>query len=139
MTFNEDLYNIEVYKNIPFVADSKDILDKGLLKDIPNKIYFLDKDQKPFYHALCVMGGNFSCILWQRVIEDFQEKLNLPREILLPYIEQIFKNILKDEKKALTGPLIRGDDVTIEKNIESLYDDSSKRLYEAFIDYYRRK
>jgi predicted short-subunit dehydrogenase-like oxidoreductase (DUF2520 family) len=139
MTFNEDLYDFETYKSIPFVVDNNDIIKKKYLVDFPNKVYFLNKELKPLYHSLCVIGGNFSCILWQGVIENFSRELKLPKEILIPFIIQIFSNILRDEKKALTGPLIRGDEMTIKKNLDALCNKPEKELYEAFIKYYRSK
>ena len=91
------------------------------------------------YHALCVLSGNFSVILWQKAKKDFEEKLNLPWQVLLPYLKQTFKNIETDIDKSLTGPLERGDTETILNNIKSLDEKEWKEVYRAFEKTYGRK
>jgi len=134
MTFTDKLCDKETYLNIPFVQDDN-LKMCDLLPEIPNKLYNIKKEQKALYHCLCVMGNNFSRILWRKVIEDFSVKLNLPAEILYPYISKTFADILQKDKVALSGPLVRKDQETIKRNLDSLNSFHDKQIYQAFVDY----
>jgi len=57
MTFSHDLYEIEKYREIPFVLDEDAPAFSELLPGLPNAHYRLSKQQKAKYHALCVLSG----------------------------------------------------------------------------------
>src|SRR5690606_6089874 len=94
----------------------------------------ITSEQKPLYHSLCVMGGNFTTILWSKVLESFQSKLNIEPEFVFPYIDKITENIKYNYKTALTGPLARRDIPTLQKNFSALKDDSFSNVYKSFIE-----
>lgn len=52
---------------------------------------------------------------------------------------QTLQNINQDYKHALTGPLARGDQDTIEKNLSALNNDAFKPVYESFINAYTQQ
>jgi hypothetical protein len=60
--------------------------------------------------------------------------LNLPKEILLPYLERVSQNIHVDVATALTGPWIRGDIKTIERNQNALAGTPLRALYSAMFN-----
>ena len=137
MTFSQPIYSIDTYQKIPFVLDDDAPEFNLLLPELPNQHFYLDKNKKAKYHALCVLSANFSCLLWQKLFSDFQNQLHLPAEIAHPYLLQQTQNLLTDFSSALTGPLVRNDLITIEKNLKALTGDAFQCIYKAFVDCYR--
>jgi predicted short-subunit dehydrogenase-like oxidoreductase (DUF2520 family) len=131
MTFGKNLYTLEKYRSIPFIADTKE----NLLPGLPNQQFFLPPDKKALYHAYCVLAGNFSCLLWQKFFNGLGE-LNLPPEAGQPYLRQQTENLLEDYKSALTGPLVRGDQLTIDRNLLALENDPFQQVYKSFVEAY---
>jgi hypothetical protein len=138
MTFSENLYALEKYKTIPFVIDQDAPDFSVLFPNLPNPFVRLDKRLKAKYHALCVLSGNFSCMLWQKLFNTFEEEFKLSSEIAHPYFLQQTENIFKNSKTALTGPLVRNDIHTIEKNLAALDSDPFQEVYEVFVKCYQK-
>jgi len=136
MSFNEGLYDLERYKKIPFVIDDDAPAFEELMPKLPNIHVRLSREMKAKYHALCVLSGNFSCILWQKFFSSLDKEFNFPQEIGKEYLKQQTQNLLEDYKSALTGPLVRGDVATINKNLEALKGDPFKDIYENFVKVY---
>ncbi len=128
MSFPVALLPTETYSKIFFVIEgSKTLAD--ILPGFHNQFAVLNAEKKSYYHALCVLAGNFPQLLWNEVANNFQQ-LNLPAEALDLYIRQITDNYLLHKEKAITGPLIRKDHVTIERNIASLSESPNlKNIY----------
>jgi predicted short-subunit dehydrogenase-like oxidoreductase (DUF2520 family) len=138
MSFTETLYDLEHYQKIPFVLDHDAPEFETLLPCLSNPHFSLHKSLKPKYHALCVLSGNFSCLLWQKIFSSFESELHLPHEIAFPFLTQQTNNLLLNHKNALTGPLVRDDYKTIEKNINSLANDPFQEIYKAFVNCYQK-
>lgn len=136
MTFGHDLYTPEQYRQIPFVVDQGHQL-ADLLPGLSNPHFHIRPEDKPRYHALCVMAGNFSQILWQAASERFSA-LGLPPETLHPYLQQVARNFVANPGAALTGPLSRGDQHTTHRNLKALDGDLLQPVYQAFVDLYRK-
>jgi predicted short-subunit dehydrogenase-like oxidoreductase (DUF2520 family) len=134
MTFGERLYTLDQYRRIPFMIDCGHAFD-DLLPGLSNPHYEISPEQKARYHALCVMAGNFSQVLWQSVADRF-DRIGLPAATLAPYLRQVVDNFIEDPEHALTGPLTRGDGQTIERNLQALAGDSLAPLYRAFLDHW---
>lgn len=134
MTFNTSLYNLAVYQEIPFILDENAPDFAGLLPGLPNIHYRIPNQLKAFYHSLCVMSGNFTCLLWQKFFAELEQKFNLPRSVAFPYLNRIANNLQHLSEAALTGPLVRNDHLTITANLQSLSGDSFKKIYQAFVD-----
>lgn len=139
MTFADHFYDIDTYKQIPFIVDSDAPSFTTLLPGLINPHATLNANLKAKYHALCVLSGNFSCLLWQAFFEKIQHELKLPLEFAQHYLTQQNQNILHDYQNALTGPLSRHDHVTIQKNLQALQGSPLHDLYQSFVDYYGRK
>lgn len=103
-----------------------------LMPGLKNPWSFLPADKKAFYHALCVMGGNFPIILWSEILNQFQ-KLSIPDEALYRYLDQSLTNFKNEGAAALTGPIVRNDTKTINENLASLNAHPFKSIYESFI------
>lgn len=136
MTFNKHLYDVQTYQSIPFIIDHDAPPFAELLPGLPNASVRLDKALKPKYHALCVLSGNFSCILWQKLFSAFEHEFNLPASFAHLYLQQQTRNLLNDAENALTGPLVRGDHETMKKNIAALHNDAFQQVYKSFIESY---
>jgi 2-dehydropantoate 2-reductase len=130
MSFGPELFDLETYKKIPFVLTEGSISD--FLPGFPNPAYFIKLEQKPYYHALCVLGGNLPTILWGKLLTGLTE-LGLPQSIGKQYIQQCVENFVTNSSQALTGPLARKDELTIQKNLESLQGDLFQAVYRSFI------
>ena len=132
ISFGPDLYGLDVYRSIPFITEAGGPTFPEVFPGLPNPHRELDAEKKALYHALCVMSGNFSTILWNRAFQGFEENLGLPREILLPYLKQIAVNLETNPDQALTGPLARGDVGTMKANLNALGNDPLSNIYKAF-------
>lgn len=133
MTFGPETYDLSTYEAIPFILEEGEITFAELFPGLSNPHYTLPKDLKPLYHALCVMSGNFTTILWQKLFRDFQERLDLPPDVALPYLRQVTANLHSLPTQALTGPLVRRDRATIASNLEALSGDEFEGVYRAFV------
>jgi predicted short-subunit dehydrogenase-like oxidoreductase (DUF2520 family) len=134
MTFGPELYTLLEYQRIPFVLTEGSPFAE-ILPGLPNPSFHLRPQDKAYYHAWCVMSGNFTTLLWQNLRARL-ETMGLPADIIQPYFEQTTKNILINPQGALTGPLARRDLVTVEKNLRALreHHDSFEKVYRAFKD-----
>lgn len=138
MSFNENQYSLLEYQSVPFVLDHDAPEFKILFPDLPNPHIHLNKKLKPKYHALCVMSGNFSCLLWQKLFADFERVLKIPSSFAHPYLKKQTENLLQNYQNALTGPLVRNDQITMQKNLDALKNDPFEKIYENFILCYRK-
>lgn len=138
MTFRHDKYVLEDYFAIPFIVDHDAPDCEKLLPGLPNKNIRLNKLAKAKYHALCVLSGNFSCILWQKLFASLEEEFNIPSAFAHPYLRQQTQNLLVDAKTALTGPLVRNDVTTIQKNVTALENDPFQEIYLSFVECYKK-
>ena len=137
MTFAKDLYDPETYESMAFVSAASAFPNtaptlKDLIPELSNKHYFIPEGREAFYHALCVLSGNGTTLLWQAAIEHFQKTLDLPAEAVWPYLEQIIFNLQKNPTTALTGPWARNDRKTILKNEHALQSTALGSLYHSF-------
>ena len=137
MTFGEELYDLPVYQAMPFVIDDDAPDFQTLLPGISNPHARLPKTQKAKYHALCVMAGNFSCLLWQKLFSALEQEFHIPPSFARGYLRRQTKNILHDYHTALTGPLARGDQATIDRNIKALEGDPFQSVYKSFVEAYK--
>jgi len=129
----DSAYSLETYKSIPFILEAEGPDLAELLPGVPNPSYKIPRELKPLYHALCVASGNFTVLLWQEVMKGFEERLRLPHEALVPYLNQITRNLIANPQTALTGPIARGDQNTIEKNLVALKQYPLESLYREFV------
>lgn len=134
MTFTRDaLYDLKTYQAIPFILEKGRRSFAEVLPGLPNAHFTIAPNDKSLYHALCVLSGNFTTILWQKAFHDFGHRLGLPHEVLLPYMERVCANLAAQPSAALTGPLARGDNAMIEKHLAVLAGDPFADVYRAFV------
>ncbi|MEE4272014.1 MAG: DUF2520 domain-containing protein [Thermoanaerobaculales bacterium] len=132
MTFGPELYDLETYRAIPFVGESEGARFDEIFPGLHNPSRTIDRDLKPLYHALCVLAGNFTTISWTKAMDDFEARLDLPREILRPFLERTAANTLDHGRAALTGSLARDDHGSIRRDLEGLDNDPFREVYLAY-------
>ncbi|MGZ3691315.1 MAG: DUF2520 domain-containing protein [Pseudobdellovibrio sp.] len=131
MTFPNEMLPDEVYSEIHFVICG--ISNLNVLPGFKNKFTVIEASQKAFYHALCVLAGNFPQLIWSETLNEMRG-LQIPDAALEVYISQVAKNFISLKEKAVTGPLLRRDHITIEKNISALNSKSRlKNIYQSFV------
>jgi predicted short-subunit dehydrogenase-like oxidoreductase (DUF2520 family) len=138
MTFWHDLYDLDTYRRVPFVLDEGGTPFDQLLPGLPNPSFTIAAADRAYYHALCVMAGNFSTILWVKLFDELQGRFGIPASAAHPYLAQATANLLADAGRALTGPLARGDTATIDANLRALEGDPFEAVYRAFARIYDR-
>ena len=136
MTFAGQLYPLETYRRIPFVLEAGASF-RSLFPDLKNPHFAIGAGDKGRYHAMCVMAGNFPQLLWKSISDRFEQDLGLPAGILHPYLHQVAENFIASPNSALTGPLARNDEKTVERNLNALGDDPLEDLYAAFMRFYQ--
>jgi predicted short-subunit dehydrogenase-like oxidoreductase (DUF2520 family) len=133
MTFSDHLYDLAFYRSIPFVIERGHSL-QWLLPGLRNPSFDLAPQHRVLYHALCVLTGNFTVLLWEKAFREFADQFDLPKEVLIPYLTQTAKNLAAASagESVLTGPLVRGDLATIDRHLGVLVDDPFRDVYLAF-------
>ena len=139
MTFGHDLYDLTIYRSIPFILDKGGTPFDQLLPGLPNPSFTIPAADRPYYHALCVMAGTFSTILWQKLFDELQGRFRIPASAAHPYLAQLATNLITDASRALSGPLSRGDAETIGANLKALEGDPCQAVYCAFTRAYDRR
>ena len=139
MTFGPELYDLETYRSIPFITERGGARFADLFPGLVNPSWAIDRELKPLYHALCVLSGNFTTLLWAKVQDDFETRLGLPGEALRPFLERTFRNVAASGGAAVTGPLARHDQGTVERDLAALRDDPYVAVYRAFVEAFERE
>lgn len=128
MTFTQNLYASEFYKKIHFAVSDLDQF-KRLLPELPNPCFLLQDDKKGFYHAWAVMMASGTQSLWKQAVQQMKS-IGVPQQACEIYLKQMTDQFFLDPKKSMTGPWVRNDHKTIEKNKVSLADPQDRKLYE---------
>lgn len=138
-TFNQNSnYTLDVYQAIPFIIENEAPEVATLLPGLNNPHARIKKEDKAKYHALCVMSGNFTCMLWQKLFTDFENDFNIPKTMAFEFLQRQAINLITDSTRALTGPLVRDDKETIAKHINILTNDEYQDVYKSFVDCYAK-
>jgi predicted short-subunit dehydrogenase-like oxidoreductase (DUF2520 family) len=139
MTFSESLYDLATYTRVPFIVEIGGTPFDALLPGLPNPSFAIPAADRPYYHALCVMAGNFSTLLWRKLFDELQDRFDIPATAAQGYLAQITAGLMSDPGRALTGPLSRGDLATIAANLRALEGDRFHQVYEAFVRAYESR
>jgi len=95
-----------------------EIFGKNFCKKMGYKYVLIESSQKPLYHAFSVLISNYS------IAQLYQIKKHLGTNFINSYLSLLKSTIQNVEnfgvEKSLTGPLVRGDLITIKKNIQAL-------------------
>jgi predicted short-subunit dehydrogenase-like oxidoreductase (DUF2520 family) len=135
MTFGHKLYAAEAYREITFVTERGRASFDHLFPELSNPHVAIDRVDRPLYHALCVLAGNGSTLLWRKAFGEFH-RMGIPGTALETYLEAIASN-LAASGDPLTGPMARGDERTIRRNLEALEGDPYREVYRTLADAHR--
>jgi len=137
-SFAGTFYDRRTYERIPFVLDRGAPALSALIPGLPNPCFFIEREQRSRYHALCVLAGNFTTLLWRKLFVEFDGELGLGREHARPYLESVVLGLV-GSGAPFSGPLSRGDHATIMRNLEALAGDPFEQVYRAFVFAYREQ
>ena len=139
MTFGHDLYDRDTYTTFPFVLDAGGTSFHELFPGLPNPSFTIPATDRPYYHALCVLAGNCSVLLWRKLFAELSDRWGIPASAGHPYLKQIAANLHANAGSALTGPLARGDVETLRTDLNALEGDSFQDVYAAFVRVYEHR
>jgi predicted short-subunit dehydrogenase-like oxidoreductase (DUF2520 family) len=103
-----------------------------------NPSWVIEPARRQRYHALCVLAGNFTTLLWRKFFFELEQDVGIAREQALPYLESIACG-LAGKGAPLSGPLSRGDQVTLQSNLDALKGDPFEQVYRAFMSAYQQQ
>ncbi len=130
MTFGPSLYDLDSYKKIFFAVTGVESLQQ-VFPFLSNSSFVLNAKDKPLYHALCVLSAAGAQKIWIES-ERFLSEIGVPCAAMKPYLRQITENFLNSGSSALTGPWVRGDERTIQKNMDALSKTDSNSLLKVY-------
>ena len=97
-------------------------LGEQLATDVGGRPFALEDDMKPLYHAAAVFASNYLVTL-SALAASLEETAGVPDPLvaLAPLQRATLENVhLVGPAAALTGPAVRGDDLTVERNLRAL-------------------
>lgn len=133
-SFSHTLYDQATYESIPMICDAGGPSFKDAFPLLPNPWITIEPSLKPYYHALCVLSGNFTTLVWQKTFKEFESRLGIPHNCASLYLRSIVHNLIQSPADALTGPIARKDMSTIRSNLAALEGDPYVHLYKAILE-----
>lgn len=108
----------------------------SILPGASNPEFVVRAEDRPYYHALAVLSGNFAAHLWNEAAKGFSSRFALPpEEILGSYLAGVVDRFRESPLNSMTGPVARRDARTVAANLAALDGEPSlKALYRAFLD-----
>lgn len=102
----------------------------SLVKELGGEFFFIDQKAKPLYHAGACVVSNYLVTLIDFGLQ-LLESIGIPRsqalQAFLPLVKGTILNIEKiGVPRALTGPIARGDLVTVLKHLDCLEEKGSE-------------
>jgi predicted short-subunit dehydrogenase-like oxidoreductase (DUF2520 family) len=113
-------------------------LGERLARDAGGRPFRLADEHKPLYHAAAVFASNY-VVTVTALAEELGRAAGLPDPIgaLTPLQEATLANVRRvGPAEALTGPAVRGDAITLQRNLEALAEHAPEavRPYVALAD-----
>ncbi|MDH4198530.1 MAG: DUF2520 domain-containing protein [Candidatus Aminicenantes bacterium] len=110
-------------------------IGRRIVHCLGGQVLWLTAVDKPLYHAACSLASNGLAALFDAAM-DLLVDLGLDREaardVLLPLGQGTLQNVKKtDPRRALTGPVVRGDAGTVKRHLDAL------RGHPGALDIYR--
>jgi predicted short-subunit dehydrogenase-like oxidoreductase (DUF2520 family) len=113
-------------------------LGERLARDAGGQPFRLADERKPLYHAAAVFASNY-LVTVTALAEELDRVAGVPDPIaaLIPLQDATLANVQRvGPAEALTGPAIRGDAITLQRNLEALAEHrpDAVRPYVALAD-----
>jgi predicted short-subunit dehydrogenase-like oxidoreductase (DUF2520 family) len=128
--FPYKLHADEIYPTIPFVVEEGKHAFLDIFPMLRNPHYSIAPENRQLYHALCVLVGNVPTLIWQEASSELV-KLNLPQDLFHVFLKNTITQYIEDPERALTGPFVRKDHKTIQKNESALQQTRLQKIYAA--------
>lgn len=99
----------------------------------------LEAAAKSLYHAAAVFASNYLVTLLDTTLRAYQAAgipESVARELAQPLVRETVENVFRlGPPQALSGPLARGDFVTVERQQQAVaqWDDGAGQLYQALV------
>ena len=134
-SFPPSVLPADVFPKIGFACPEDGPAFTDIFPGAPNPTFSLGDDARAHYHALAVLSGNFAAHLWNETAAAFASAYDAaPADILSTYFESIVDRFRENPLSSLTGPVARGDRISVEANVAALADDPKlSALYKAFL------
>lgn len=107
-----------------------ELIVKNLLKDYTNEYIKISTDNKALYHIAAVILSNYLVTLYglsEEILTNIGMSQKQAKGLLTSLLDSTVSNIKDKGFKALTGPLERGDLITIQHHLKNLKNDSQTR------------
>lgn len=105
----------------------------SVFRGFGNDVAIISSDKKVRYHAAASMISNMMIGLYEKSLQMFLDcgfEREKARKLVEPLVAgNVTKMLADDSKEALTGPIERGDKVTIERHLQQLTREE-KELYQ---------
>jgi len=113
---------------------------KRIVRQLEGRYVILESKDKPLYHVACSMASNFLVTLLDAVsflLEQTGLNENINSQILFPLVQGTLQNVKNfDTRSALTGPIFRGDEESIQRHLKALSKfPLQKKLYQELSAY----
>ena len=109
-----------------------------LARDVGGEPFRLDAETRPLYHAAAVFASNYLVAVTAQAESLFRAAgLPDPLGVFMPLARASLDNVAElGPEAALTGPVVRGDAVTVRRNLEALAERSPEAVapYVALAD-----
>jgi hypothetical protein len=134
-SFSGAFVHPDVMRTVVFVRERGDPPLSTMVPGLKNPEIEIDGEDRAYYHALAVLGGNFPAFLWNVTAAAFRERFpNLPADALATYFASLVERFREDPINSYTGPVARRDRGTVEANLAALKEDPKlDSLYRTFL------
>jgi predicted short-subunit dehydrogenase-like oxidoreductase (DUF2520 family) len=114
-------------------------LARALAERLGLRPFELDEADRPAYHAAASLASNFLITL-EAAAERLGAEVGLSRELLAPLVMSTVGNWLRlGTREALTGPVARGDEETVERQRAAIAERAPELLdlFDVMVDHTR--
>jgi predicted short-subunit dehydrogenase-like oxidoreductase (DUF2520 family) len=126
MTFTGTSIDLSRLHDTPFgVTAAEEIrpVAEALVVEMGGDPIWVPEDARAVYHAAMVIGSNYLNVLVNESVSLLKDAgMENPSRLLAPLLSASLDNALRFGDKALTGPIVRGDAVTVGKHLDALSD-----------------
>lgn len=127
MAFNELESSVKALESACFTLDGYGeglVKIKNLLDRTENKYFEIPPQSKSLYHAASCTVSNYVVVLLDAGMEMFKTCGFLEKdvkELIKPIVEKVVNDVFNvGTGRALTGPISRGDTITVERHLKEL-------------------
>ncbi len=136
-SFANPLLSIQNYQGTYCALEGDDeaiVVVDSIFKSIGSITYPICKTKKASYHAAAVFSSNYLVTLSQQALSCLEEA-GVDKKMAMKVISTIMKSTVGNlentlsPRDSLTGPIQRGDVLTVQKHLDALQGSKQKELY----------